>query len=173
MGAGSQLEFLSPGTGAGQDRGPGGSKDFPGDSNPSPRPDPFSPHSPHKVPATMSHSLPAPALPSPIFHGIAHFSLCSIPLSLVLGSLRNLQELGSLCWILGGFLGSWRAPVALTGTHWGSLSTFPGSSSGPSPTFPARGGIQRHPEGEHRFFAFSQSALKMWRGRKRRLKGSG
>lgn len=89
----------SPGAGTGGDRGSSGSKGFPGVSNLSPRPDPFSSHRPHQVPAALPRS---PAFPSPIFHGIAQFSLCSIPYSLVLGSVRNLQELGSLCRILGG-----------------------------------------------------------------------
>lgn len=108
----------SPGAGTGGDRGPGGSRDFPGDSNLSPRPDPFSPHSPRKVPATPPHSPAAPAFPSPIFHGIARFSLCSIPYSPTLGSVRNLQQLGSLYWILGGI---W----ARGGPPWLPLSPAP------------------------------------------------
>ncbi|XP_041256244.1 heme transporter HRG1 isoform X1 [Onychostruthus taczanowskii] len=42
----------------------------------------------------------------------------------------------------------------LTETHWGGLSPSPGSGSDPDPTFPARGGIQRHPKGATGFLHF-------------------
>lgn len=71
--------ILIPGTGMGQDRGPGGSKNFPKKHPPMSGGGVlcpltltlFFPLIPHKIPTTPSHS---PAFPSPIFHGIPHFS---------------------------------------------------------------------------------------------------